>query len=156
MFNSWWDFEGVCDSCAKSAHSFVLCLKLTYNSVCILCLMIDSNMVISKLRGVYRTQSCDPPHNLDVIWGMSNTVISKLRSVCRTQSPDPPWDLEITWGLKMCKLLNLIAYSLACLLTCTNWVFSCICERLEKHASQIFIALFEMMLVSLYIFSWLR
>jgi hypothetical protein len=36
--------------------------------------------------------------------------------------------------------MNLIAYSL----TCTNWVLSCICERLAKHASQIFVALFEM------------
>jgi hypothetical protein len=50
----------------------------------------------------------------------------------------------------MSKLLNLITYSLACLLTCTNWVFSCICERLVKHVSQIFVALFEMMLASLY------
>jgi hypothetical protein len=41
--------------------------------------------------------------------------------------------------------VNLIAYSLACLLTCINRVLSCICERLAKHASQIFVALFEMM-----------
>jgi hypothetical protein len=46
----------------------------------------------------------------------------------------------------MSKLLNLIA----CLLTCTNWVLSYICERLAKHASRIFVALFEMILVSLY------
>jgi hypothetical protein len=50
----------------------------------------------------------------------------------------------------MNKLLNLIAYSLACLLTCINWVLSCICERLTKHISRIFVALFEMMLASLY------
>jgi hypothetical protein len=43
---------------------------------------------------------------------MSNTMISKLRGVCRTQSCDPPCGLEIIWGLKMTKLLNLIAYSL--------------------------------------------
>jgi hypothetical protein len=43
---------------------------------------------------------------------VSNTVISKLCGVCRTQSCDPPHDLEIIWGLKMSKLLNLIAYSL--------------------------------------------
>jgi hypothetical protein len=36
--------------------------------------------------------------------------------------------------------VNLIAY----LLTCINWVFSCICERLTKHTSWIVIALFEM------------
>jgi hypothetical protein len=41
--------------------------------------------------------------------------------------------------------VNLIAYSLTCLLTCTNWVLSCICEHLAKHASRIFVALFEMM-----------
>jgi hypothetical protein len=41
--------------------------------------------------------------------------------------------------------VNLIAYSLACLLTCTNGVLSCICERLVKHASRILVALFEMM-----------
>jgi hypothetical protein len=50
----------------------------------------------------------------------------------------------------MNKLLNLIAYSHVCLLTYTNWVLSCICERLAKHASQIFAVLFEMMLASLY------
>jgi hypothetical protein len=50
----------------------------------------------------------------------------------------------------MSKLLNLIAYSLYCLLTCTNRVLSCICERLVNHASRISIALFEMMLASLY------
>jgi hypothetical protein len=40
--------------------------------------------------------------------------------------------------------VNLIAYSLACLPTYTNWVFSCICERLAKHTSRIFVALFKM------------
>jgi hypothetical protein len=69
-----------------------------------MCLMIDSNIVISKLRSVYRTQSCDPPRGLEVIWGMSNTVVSKLQRVCRTQSCDPPRGLEITWGPKMTKL----------------------------------------------------
>jgi hypothetical protein len=114
-------------------------------------------MMISKLRGVCCTQSCDSPCGLEVIWGMSNMVISKLQGVCRTQSWDPPCGPEITWELKMSKLLNLIAHSLVCLLTCTNWVLSCICEHLAKHASQIFVALFEMMLESLYIcLSWLR
>jgi hypothetical protein len=37
----------------------------------------------------------------------------------------------------MSKLLNLIAYSLACLLTCT-------CEYLVKHASRIIVAHLEM------------
>jgi hypothetical protein len=41
--------------------------------------------------------------------------------------------------------MNLIVYSLASLLTCTIRVLRCICEHLVKHASQIFVALFEMM-----------
>jgi hypothetical protein len=41
--------------------------------------------------------------------------------------------------------VNSIAYSLACLLTCTNRVLSCIYERLVEHASQIIVTLFEMM-----------
>jgi hypothetical protein len=110
----------------------------------------NSNMKISKLWGVCHTQSCDPPHGIEVMWGMSNTVILKLRGVYRTQLCDPPRGLEITWGFKMSKLSNLISYSLVCLFTCTNWVLSCICERLVKHASRIFVALFEMMLASLY------
>jgi hypothetical protein len=81
---------------------------------------------------------------------MSNTVVSKLWGVYHTQSCDPSLGLEITWGLKMSKLLNLIAYLLACLLTCINWVLSCICERLVKHVSRISVALFEIMLASLY------
>jgi hypothetical protein len=40
--------------------------------------MIDSNIVILKLRGVCRTKSSDPSRGLEVIWGMSNTVVSKL------------------------------------------------------------------------------
>jgi hypothetical protein len=67
MFSSCWDFGDVCASCAKSAHSFVLCLNLFKNSFCTLCFMLDSNAVISKLRGVCRTQSCDPPRSLEVI-----------------------------------------------------------------------------------------
>jgi hypothetical protein len=50
----------------------------------------------------------------------------------------------------MSKLLNLIAYSLACLFTYTNRVLSCICEHLPKHASRIFVAPFEMKLASIY------
>jgi hypothetical protein len=44
----------------------------------------------------------------------------------------------------MSKLLNLIAYSLVCLLTYTNWVLSYICERLAKHMSRIIVAHLEM------------
>jgi hypothetical protein len=44
----------------------------------------------------------------------------------------------------MSKLLNLFAYSLACLLTCTSWVLSYICERLAKHVSRIIVAHLEM------------
>jgi hypothetical protein len=42
-------------------------LNLLKNLVCIMCLMIDSTIVISKLRGVCHTQSCDPPRGLEVI-----------------------------------------------------------------------------------------
>jgi hypothetical protein len=66
--------------------------------------MTYSNIVISKLRGVCRTQSCDPPRGLEVILGMSNTVVSKLQGVCRTQSCDPLRGLEITGGHKMSKI----------------------------------------------------
>jgi hypothetical protein len=44
----------------------------------------------------------------------------------------------------MSTLFNLSTYSLAYLLTCTNWVLSCICERLAKHASRIIFAHLEM------------
>jgi hypothetical protein len=73
----------------------------------------------------------------------SNMVISKLRYICHTQSCDHPCGLEIIWELKMSKLLNLIACSLKCLLTCINWVLSYICERLAKHVSQIIVAHLE-------------
>jgi hypothetical protein len=87
----------------------------------------------------------------DIIWGMSNAVILKLHGVCRTPSCDPPRSLEITWGLKMSKLLNLIAYSLACLLTCTNCVFSCICECLQSTCLESLLLPFRWCLASLYI-----
>jgi hypothetical protein len=87
---------------------------------------------------------------------MSNTVISKLWGVCRTRSCNPPRGLEITWGFKMSKLLNLIAYSFACLVTCTNWALSCICERLAKHASQIIVAHFEIISIFLYMLALLE
>jgi hypothetical protein len=50
----------------------------------------------------------------------------------------------------MSKLLNLIAYTFAYLLTYTNIALSCICERLAKHASQIIVAHFEMISIFLY------
>jgi hypothetical protein len=137
-------WRGVCHLCQKCTLFCLLlktCLKFNLYYV----LNENSNMMISKLRGVCRNQSCDPLRGLEVIWEMSNMVVSKPQGVSRTQSCDPPRSLEITWGLKMSKLLNLIAYSLACLLTCTNWVLSCICERLAKHMSWIFVALVEMM-----------
>jgi hypothetical protein len=133
-----------CVPLMPKVHSFVLCLNLLKFSLYYV-LNENSNMMISKLRSVCSIQSCDSPRDLKVIWGMSNIVISKLLGVCRTQSCDPPPGLEISWGLKMSKLLNLIAYSLAIFLTCTNLVLSCICERLAKLTSWIFVALFEMM-----------
>jgi hypothetical protein len=63
MFSSLWDFEGVCASCAESAHSFILCLNLSKNSVCTLYFMLDSNTLILKLWGVCHTQSCDSPRD---------------------------------------------------------------------------------------------
>jgi hypothetical protein len=68
----------------------------------------NSNIVILKPWGVCRTQSCDPPRSLEVIWGMSNTVVSKLQGVCRIQLCDPSRGLEITWGLVQTEFL--VAY----------------------------------------------
>jgi hypothetical protein len=145
MFSSWWDFEGVCASCAKSARSCCLVLKL---------LKFSLHLVLNE---TFEYGDLEAPWCLSylVVWPstrsrdylrkiMSNMVILKLWGVCRTQSCDPPCSLEITWGFKMSKLSNLIAYSLACLLICTNWVLSCICERLAKHTSQIIVAHLEM------------
>jgi hypothetical protein len=75
---------------------------------------------------------------------ISNIVISMLCGVCRTQSCDPLHGVEIIWGHKISKLLNLIAYSPVCLLTCTNWVLSCICEHLTKHTSWIIVSHLDM------------
>jgi hypothetical protein len=74
-------------------------------------------------------------------------MIAKLWGVCHIQSCYHPRGIEIIWGLKMSKLLNLIAYLLACLLTCTNWVLGCTYERLGKHASWIIVAHLEMISV---------
>jgi hypothetical protein len=137
----WRDVCLLCQKCMLICLVLKTCLKFSLYYV----LNQNSNMMISKLQGVCCIQSCDPPRGLEIIWGMPNTVISKLRDVCHTQSCDPPRGLEIIWGLKIIKLLTLITYSLACLLTYTNWVLSYICECLAKHASRIFVALFEMM-----------
>jgi hypothetical protein len=55
----------------------------------------DSNIVISKLRGVCHTQSCDPLCGVEVILEISNTLVLKLWGICRTQSCDPPRGIEI-------------------------------------------------------------
>jgi hypothetical protein len=145
MFSSWWDFEEVCTTCAKSARSYCLVLKL---------LKFSSYLVLNEKFqcGDLEAPGCLP---YPVVWSstwsrdhlrkiMFNTVILKLRGVYRTQSCDPQRGLEIIWGFKMSKLLNLIAYSLTCLLTNTNWALSCICERLTKHTSWNIVAHFEM------------
>jgi hypothetical protein len=129
LFSSWWDFGEVCASCAKSACSCCPVLKLLKFS---LYLVLNEKFQYS--------------HKDDLRKIMFNTMISKRWGVCHTQSCDPPRGLEIIW-LKMSKLLNLIAYSLDCLLTYTNWALSCICENLAKHASQIIVAYFEMIYI---------
>jgi hypothetical protein len=148
IFSSWWDFGEVCASYAKSAHSCCLVFKLLKFS---LYLVLNEKFQYRDLKAL----ECLP---YPVMWPsvrfrnhlrkiMSNTVISKLQGVCRTQSCDPPCGLEIIWELEMSKLLILIVYSLTCLLTCTNWVLSCTCERLAKHASRIIVAHLEMIFV---------
>jgi hypothetical protein len=145
MFSSWWDIEEVCASCAKSARSCCLVLKLLKFS---LFLVLNKKFQYSDLEA----PRCLP---YQVEWPstwsrdhlrkiMSNRVILKLWGVYYTQLYDPQQGLEIIWGFKMSKLLYLISYSLACLLTCTNWVLSCICEHLAKHASWIIVAHLEM------------
>jgi hypothetical protein len=145
IFSPWCDFEEVCACCAKSAPSCCLLLKV---------LKINLYLVLNEKfqYGYLKAQGCLP---YLVVWPstwsrdylrktISNTVILKLQSVCRTQMCNPLRGLEIIWGFKMSTLLNLITYSLACLLTCTNWALSCVCERLAKHASWIIVAHHEM------------
>jgi hypothetical protein len=148
IFCSWWNFGEVCASCANSAHSCCLALKLLKFS---LYLVLNEKFQYGDLEAprclpypVMRPFARSRDHLRKI---MSNMVISKPRGVYRTQSCDPPHGLEIIWVFKMSKLLNLIAYSLACLLTCTSWVLSCICECLAKHASQIIVAHLEMIYV---------
>jgi hypothetical protein len=144
MFSSWWDFGEVSASCAKSARSYYLVLKHIKFS---LYLMINEKFQYGDLEAsgclsypVVRPSTCSRDHLRKIMY---NTEISKLQGIYRTQSSDPPRGLKIIWGIKMSKLLNLIVYSLVCLLTCTNWVLSCICERLVKHASRIIVAHIE-------------
>jgi hypothetical protein len=113
MFSSWWDFEEVCTSYAKSARSCCLVLNLLKFS---LYLMLNEIFQYDDLKA----PGCLPyPDVRPSMWLrdhlrkiISNTVISKLRGVCCTQSCDPSHDLEIICELKMSKLLNLISYSL--------------------------------------------
>jgi hypothetical protein len=139
-------WRGVCLLCQNCT---LICLVLKTCIKFSLYLVLNVNFQNSDLEApgclpypVVRPSTWSRDHLRKII---SNTVISKLQGVCHTQSCDPPCGLEIIWWLKMSKLLNLIAYSLACLLTCTYRVLSCICERLVKHTSQIIVALFEMM-----------
>jgi hypothetical protein len=145
MFSSWWDFEEVCVSCAKSACSCCLVLKLLKFSLYLVVNEIfqssDLEALGCLLYPVVRPSVRSRDHLRKI---MSNMVISKLWGVCRTLSCDPPPCLEIIWGFKISKLLHLISYSLACLLTCTNWALSCICECLTKHASWVIVAHLEM------------
>jgi hypothetical protein len=148
MFSLWWDFGEVCASCAKSARSCCLVLKLL--NFCLYLVLNekfqydDLESLGCLLYSVVRPSVWSRYHLRKII---SNLMILKFWGVYRTQSCDSPRGLEIIWGLKMSKLLNLITYSLACLLTYTNWVLSCICERLAKHASRIVVAHLEMIYV---------
>jgi hypothetical protein len=144
IFSSWWDSEEVCVSSAKSACSCCLMLKLLKFS---LYLVLNQKFQYDNLEAlgclpylVVRPSAWSRDHLSKI---MSNRVILNLQSVCHTQSCDPLCCLEIIGGFKMSKLLNLISYSLAYLLTYTNWVLSCICERLAKHMSQIIVAHLE-------------
>jgi hypothetical protein len=166
----------LCQKCTPICLVLKTCLKFSLYSK----LNENSNMMISKRQGVCHTQSCNPSHGSEVIWGMSNMVISKLWDVYCTQSCDPPRDLEITWGLKMSKLLNLIAYSLACLLTCTTkfllaymniWQSTCLESLLlslrwwlaslyllvlvEIRVLMLMVNLLNLLFTSLHISSWL-
>jgi hypothetical protein len=103
----------VCASCAKSAHSCCLVLNLIKFSLYLVlnekfqygdleapgCLPYPVVWPSARCRDHLRKI-------------MSNTVILKLQIVCRTQLCNHPCGLEIIWWLKMSKLLNLIAYSL--------------------------------------------
>jgi hypothetical protein len=145
MFSSWWNSREACATCAKSAHSCCLVLKILKFR---LYLVLNEKFQYSDLKA----PRCVP---YPIVWLsarsrdhlrkiMSNRMILKIRGVCRTQLCDPSHGLQIIWGFKMSKLLNLIDYLLSCLLTCTNGVLSCICESLAKQPSQIIVAHHEM------------
>jgi hypothetical protein len=148
IFSSWWDFQEVCASCARSARSCCLVLKVLKFS---LYHVLNEKFQYSDVEGpgclLYPVmwpfaRSRDQLRKI-----MSNTVILRLWGVYRTKSCDPPCGLEIISVPKMSKFLNIIAYSLACLLTCTKWSLSCICERLAKHASRSIVADLEMIYI---------
>jgi hypothetical protein len=111
----------VCASYAKSVHLCCFVLKHLKFS---LYLVLDEKFQYGDLEApgcltypVVRPSAQSRDHLRNI---MSNTVISKLQDICHTQSCDPPHGIEIILGLNMSKLLNLIAYSLEYLLTCTN------------------------------------
>jgi hypothetical protein len=151
MFSLWWDFEEVCASCAKSVRSCCLVLKLLEFN---LYLVLNEKFQYDDLEalGCFPYPVVQPSvrsrYHLRKI--MSNTMILMLWGVCRTQSCDSPCSLEIIKGFQMSTLLNLIAYSLTCLLTCTSRALSCIYEHLAKHASWIIVSHFEMISIFLY------
>jgi hypothetical protein len=97
VFSSWWDFEEVCTSCAKSASSCCLVHKLLEFSLCLVLNEILQYSDLETLRclsyQVVRPSVRSRDHLRKII---SNMVILKLWGVCRTQSCDPPHGLEIT------------------------------------------------------------
>jgi hypothetical protein len=110
----------VCDSSAKSARSFVLCktcLKFSLYYVlndrfqysdleAPVCLPYPVVRPSARFRGHLRNVQYD---DLEALGCLSYPVV---RPSARSR--------DHLRRLKMSKLLNLIAYSLACLLTCTN------------------------------------
>jgi hypothetical protein len=109
MFSSWWYFGEVCVSCAKRARSCCLVLKfLKFSLYLVLNEKIQYGDLKALGWLSYQIVWPSEWARDHLRKTMSNTVILKLRGVCRTQSCDPPCGLEIIWGLKMSKLLNLI------------------------------------------------
>jgi hypothetical protein len=72
--------------------------------------------MISKLWGVCRTQSCDPPRGLEIIWGMSNTVTSQLSG---TVYPTCAWPSLILCTRSPTPAMILVAAHHAAPVSCT-------------------------------------
>jgi hypothetical protein len=72
--------------------------------------------MISKLWGVCRTQSCDPPRGLEIIWGMSNTVTSQLSG---TVYPTCAWPFLILCTRSPTPAMILVAAHDAAPVSCT-------------------------------------